>query len=62
MKFIVDLFLKSEGKKRALGIAFLVLSHAVDLVPALAPYKEALVMIGSALGVGGVAHAAIAQK
>lgn len=59
MKFIMDLFLKSQGNKRALGIAFLILSHAVDLVPVLAPYKEALTVIGAALGIGGVTHAAL---
>lgn len=50
---------ESKGLKRALGILFLVAGSVADTVPAFAPYKEALTILGSIFGVTGVAHATL---
>lgn len=52
---------ESKGTKRALGIFFLVLGSVADALPMLAPYKEAITVIGGLLGVTGVAHATLSK-
>jgi hypothetical protein len=49
------MFWKSKGFGRAFGI----LISALSLVPAFAPYSEALVQIGALIGVAGVANATL---
>ena len=49
------MFWKSKGFARAFGFIL----TALSLVPALEPYREILVQIGTGIGVIGVANASL---